>query len=44
MIERHGYFYGPYNSRQEAVEEALYVARYSIEHGLEAQVIVQQEA
>lgn len=39
MIERQGQFYGPYSSKQEAVREATYVAKYSTEHGLRAQVI-----
>jgi hypothetical protein len=39
MIERQGQFYGPYSSKQEAVREATYVANYSTEHGLRAQVI-----
>jgi hypothetical protein len=40
MIEREGQLYGPYLSKQEAVREALYVANYSINHGLEAEVVV----
>jgi hypothetical protein len=44
MIKRHGQFYGPYSSQQEAVREAVYVATYSIDHGLEAEVIVQKDA
>jgi hypothetical protein len=43
MIRRHGRCYGPYASRQEAVREAVYVANYSITHGLEAEVIVQED-
>jgi hypothetical protein len=39
MIERQGQLYGPYSSQQEAVREAIYVANYSINHGLQAQVI-----
>jgi hypothetical protein len=42
MIERHGQFYGPYSSQQEAVREAVYVANYSINHGLPAEVVVQK--
>ena len=42
MIEREGQLYGPYLSKQEAVREALYVANYSINHGLEAEVVVQE--
>ena len=42
MIERQGQLYGPYSSQQEAVREAVYVANYSINHGLQAQVIVQK--
>jgi hypothetical protein len=38
MIERQGQFYGPYASKQEAVREATYVANYSTDHGLRAQV------
>lgn len=41
MIDRQGQLYGPYSSQQEAVREAVYVANYSINHGLEAEVIVQ---
>jgi hypothetical protein len=41
MIDRQGQLYGPYSSQQEAVREAVYVANYSIHHGLEAEVIVQ---
>jgi hypothetical protein len=41
MIERQGQLYGPYSSQQEAVREATYVANYSINHGLQAEVIVQ---
>lgn len=44
MIQRQGKLYGPYPSWQEAVGEAVYVARYSIDHGLEAEVIVQTDA
>ena len=43
MIERHGQYYGPYPSREKAVQEALYVANYSIKCGLEAHVTVQRE-
>jgi hypothetical protein len=43
MIKRQGQFYGPYSSRQEAVREAVYVATHSIDHGLEAEVIVQKD-
>lgn len=43
MIERHGQYYGPYPCREKAVQEALYVADYSIKRGLEAQVTVQRE-
>jgi len=42
MIERQGQLYGPYSSQEEAVREAVYVANYSISHGLQAQVIVQK--
>jgi hypothetical protein len=42
MIEREGQLYGPYSSQQEAVREAVYVANYSINHGLQAEVIVQK--
>jgi hypothetical protein len=42
MIERQGQHYGPYSSQQEAVREATYVANYSINHGLGAEVIVQK--
>ena len=42
MIERDGQFYGPYTSQQEAVSEAVYVANYSINHGLPAEVVVQK--
>jgi hypothetical protein len=41
MIDRQGYFYGPYTSKQDAVREAVYVANYSTNHGLHAEVIVQ---
>jgi hypothetical protein len=41
MIERQGQLYGPYPSQQQALREAEYVATYSINHGLPAQVIVQ---
>ena len=41
MIEREGQHYGPYASKQEAMREAVYVANYSISHGLQAEVIVQ---
>jgi hypothetical protein len=40
MIEREGQLYGPYSSKQEAVYEAVYVANYSISHGLQAEVSV----
>jgi len=43
MIKRQGQFYGPYSSQQEAVREAVYVATYSIDHGMEAEVIVQKD-
>ena len=33
--------FGPYGSREEAINEALYVARYSTERGMDAEVIVQ---
>jgi hypothetical protein len=42
MIEREGQLYGPYSSKQEAVHEAEYLANYSIDHGLQAEVIVQE--
>jgi len=42
MIERDGQFYGPYTSQREAVSEAVYVANYSINHGLPAEVVVQK--
>jgi hypothetical protein len=42
MIEREGQLYGPYGSKQEALSEAVYVANYSISHGLQAEVIVQK--
>jgi hypothetical protein len=42
MIERQGHLYGPYASRQDAVNEAVYVANYSTTHGLQAEVIVQK--
>ena len=42
MIERDGQFYGPYTSQHDAVREAVYVANYSINHGLPAQVVVQK--
>jgi hypothetical protein len=42
MIERHGQFYGPYSTQDEAVREAMYVANYSMSHGLPAEVIVQK--
>jgi hypothetical protein len=41
MIKREGQLYGPYSSQQEALREAIYVANYSISHGLQAEVIVQ---
>jgi hypothetical protein len=41
MIERHGHLYGPYSSQQEAMHEAVYVANYSINHGLPAEVLLQ---
>ena len=44
MIERHGQHYGPFANREEAVREAVYVASYSLRHGLEAEVIVQRNA
>lgn len=40
MIERNGQFYGPYTSQDEAVREAAYVANYSINHGLPAEVVM----
>lgn len=43
MIKREGQLYGPYPSQQEAVCEAVFVATYSIDHGLEAEVIVQKD-
>jgi len=42
MIERQGQLYGPYSSQHEAVREAVYVANYSIDHGLPAEVVVQK--
>jgi hypothetical protein len=42
VIERHGQYYGPFACREDAVKEAVYVAEYSIRHGLEAEVIVQR--
>ena len=42
MIERHGQYYGPFACRDDAVREAVYVAEYSIRHGLQAEVIVQR--
>ncbi len=42
MIERHGQYYGPFPSREDAVREAVYVAEYSIRHGLQAEIIVQR--
>jgi hypothetical protein len=42
MIERHGQYYGPFASREDAVKEAVYVAEYSIRHGLQAEIIVQR--
>jgi hypothetical protein len=42
MIERHGQYYGPFACREDAVKEAVYVAEYSIRHGLEAEVVVQR--
>jgi hypothetical protein len=42
MIERHGQCYGPFACREDAVKEAVYVAEYSIRHGLDAEVIVQR--
>jgi hypothetical protein len=42
MIEREGQLYGPYSSKQEAVHEAVYVANYAINRGLQAEVIVQE--
>jgi hypothetical protein len=42
MIEREGQLYGPYSSKQEAVHEAVYVANYSINHGLQAEVRVRE--
>jgi hypothetical protein len=42
VIERHGQCYGPFACREDAVKEAVYVAGYSIRHGLEAEVIVQR--
>ena len=35
--------FGPYRSREEAISEALYVARYSTERGMDAEVIVQSD-
>jgi hypothetical protein len=43
IIERQGQRYGPYPSSQAALSEAIYVADYSIRHGLEAQVIVEEK-
>jgi hypothetical protein len=42
MIERDTQFYGPYTSQKEAMREAAYVANYSINHGLPAEVVVQK--
>jgi len=42
MIERHGQYYGPFACREDAVKEAVYVAEYSIRHGLQAEVVVQR--
>jgi hypothetical protein len=42
MIERHGQYYGPFTCREDALKEAVYVAEYSIRHGLHAEVIVQR--
>jgi hypothetical protein len=42
MIEREGQLFGPYSSKQEAMSEAFYVANYSINHGLKAEVVVQE--
>jgi hypothetical protein len=42
MIEREGQLYGPFSSKQEAVHEAVYVANYAINHGLQAEVIVHE--
>jgi hypothetical protein len=42
MIDREGQLYGPYSSQQEAMREAVYVADYSIHHGLPAEVIVEK--
>ena len=42
MIERHGQCYGPFACREDAVKEAVYVAEYSIRHGLHAEVVVQR--
>jgi hypothetical protein len=44
MIERHGQYYGPFTCQEEAVREAVYVADYSIRHGLEAEVVVERTA
>ena len=41
MIDREGQFYGPYASKQDAVREAVYVANYSTNRGLQAEVNVQ---
>lgn len=40
MIERHGRYYGPFACQNDAVDEAVYAAEYSIRHGLDAEVIV----
>ena len=42
MIEREGQLYGPYSSKQEALHEAVYVANYAINHGLQSEVIVEK--
>jgi hypothetical protein len=42
MIRRQEQLYGPYSSQDEAVREAVYVANYSISHGLPAEVMVQK--
>src|SRR5688572_19314099 len=42
MIEREGQLYGPYSSKQEAVHEAVYVANYAMNHGLQSEVIVEK--
>jgi hypothetical protein len=42
MIDRQGQCFGPYSSKQDAVREAVYVANYSTNHGLQAEVIVQE--